>query len=78
MNGREKEFNEGIINDEKYKKCMEKLKGYTNKESNKETVVKYNKKEEIVTTQTVQIQQRMPTESSHKSVDKLIIFKQIK
>ena len=72
MNGREKEFNEGIVNDEKYKNCFEKLKGYTNKESNKETVVKYSKKEEMVTTQTVQIQQRMATESSHKSADKLI------
>lgn len=72
MNGREKEFNEGIVNDEKYKNCLEKLKGYTNKESNKETVVKYGKKEEMVTTQTVQIQQRMATESSHKSADKLI------
>ena len=72
MNGREKEFNEGIVNDEKYKNCLEKLKGYTNKESNKETVVKYSKKEEMVTTQTVQIQQRMATESSHKSADKLI------
>ena len=72
MNGREKEFNEGIVNDEKYKNCLEKLKGYTNEESNKETVVKYSKKEEMVTTQTVQIQQRMATESSHKSADKLI------
>ena len=72
MNGREKEFNEGIVNDEKYKNCLEKLKGYTNKESNKETVVKYSKKDEMVTTQTVQIQQRMATESSHKSADKLI------
>ena len=72
MNGREKEFNEGIVNDEKYKNCLEKLKGYTNKESNKETVVKYSKKDEMVTTQTVQIQQRMATESSHKSDDKLI------
>ena len=72
MNGREKEFNEGIVNDEKYKNCFEKLKGYTNKESNKETVVKYSKKDEMVTTQTVQIQQRMATESSHKSADKLI------
>ena len=72
MNGREKEFNEGIVNDEKYKNCLEKLKGYTNKESNKETVVKYSKKEEMVTTQTVQIQQRMATESSQKSADKLI------
>ena len=72
MNGREKEFNEGIINDEKYKNCFEKLKGYTNEESNKETVVKYSKKDEMVTTQTVQIQQRMATESSHKSDDKLI------
>ena len=72
MNGREKEFNEGIVNDEKYKNCLEKLKGYTNKESNKETVVKYSKKDEMVTTQTVQIQQRMATESSQKSADKLI------
>lgn len=72
MNGREKEFNEGIVNDEKYKNCFEKLKGYTNKESNKETVVKYSKKDEMVTTQTVQIQQRMATESSQKSADKLI------
>ena len=72
MNGREKEFNEGIVNDEKYKNCLEKLKGYTNEESNKETVVKYSKKDEMVTTQTVQIQQRMATESSHKSADKLI------
>ena len=72
MNGREKEFNEGIVNDEKYKNCLEKLKGYTNEESNKETVVKYSKKEEMVTTQTVQIQQRMATESSQKSADKLI------
>ena len=72
MNGREKEFNEGIVNDEKYKNCLEKLKGYTNEESNKETVVKYSKKDEIVTTQTVQIQQRMATESSQKSADKLI------
>ena len=72
MNGREKEFNEGIVNDEKYKNCLEKLKGYTNEESNKETVVKYSKKDEMVTTQTVQIQQRMATESSHKSDDKLI------
>ena len=72
MNGREKEFNEGIVNDEKYKNCLEKLKGYTNEESNKETVVKYSKKDEMVTTQTVQIQQRMATESSQKSADKLI------
>ena len=72
MNGREKEFNEGIVNDEKYKNCFEKLKGYTNEESNKETVVKYSKKDEMVTTQTVQIQQRMATESSQKSADKLI------
>ena len=72
MNGREKEFNEGIDNDEKYKNCLEKLKGYTNEESNKETVVKYSKKDEMVTTQTVQIQQRMATESSQKSADKLI------
>jgi len=72
MNGREKEFNEGIVNDEKYKNCLEKLKGYTNEESNKETVVKYSKKDKMVTTQTVEIQQRMATESSHKSADKLI------
>ena len=78
MNGREKQFKEGIANDEKYKKCLEKLKEYANKESNKEKVIKYNKnnnnkKEDIVaTTQIVQIQQRMPTESSQKSVDKLI------
>ena len=78
MNGREKQFKEGIANDEKYKKCLEKLKEYANKESNKEKVIKYNKNnnnknEDIVaTTQIVQIQQRMPTESSQKSVDKLI------
>ena len=72
MNGREKEFNEGIVNDEKYKNCLEKLKGYTNEESNKETVVKYSKKDKMVTTQTVEIQQRMATESSQKSADKLI------
>ena len=33
MNGREKEFKEGIINDEKYKSCLEKLKEYTNEDT---------------------------------------------
>ena len=33
MNGREKEFKEGIINDEKYKSCLEKLKEYTNNDT---------------------------------------------
>ena len=71
MNGREKEFNNGITNDEKYKKCLEKLKEYTIVES----TIKYNKKEEGVSTQVVQIQQNQFNKDSdniHQSEDNLI------
>ena len=70
MNGREKEFKEGIVNDEKYKNCLEKLKKYTEKES----VIKYNKKVDG-TTNVVHIDQnQINTESdnNHQSNKNLI------
>ena len=70
MNGREKEFKEGIVNDEKYKSCLEKLKEYTEKES----VIKYNKKVDG-TTNVVHIDQnQINTESdnNHQSNKNLI------
>ena len=70
MNGREKEFKEGIVNDEKYKNCLEKLKKYTEKES----VIKYNKKVDG-TTNVVHIDQnQINTESdnNHQSNNNLI------
>ena len=70
MNGREKEFKEGIVNDEKYKNCLEKLKKYTEKES----IIKYNKKVDG-TTNVVHIDQnQINTESdnNHQSNNNLI------
>ena len=62
-NGREKEFKEGIIHDEKYQSCITKLKEYTLKDSTKK------EKEKEGNTQVIHIQQ---SEHSHKTDDKLI------
>ena len=70
MNGREKEFKEGIVNDEKYKNCLEKLKKYTEKES----VIKYNKKVDG-TTNVVHIDQNqinIESDNNHQSNKNLI------
>ena len=70
MNGREKEFKEGIVNDEKYKNCLEKLKKYTEKES----VIKYNKKVDG-TTNVVHIDQNqinIESDNNHQSNNNLI------
>ena len=70
MNGREKEFKEGIVNDEKYKYCLEKLKKYTEKES----VIKYNKKVDG-TTNVVHIDQNqinIESDNNHQSSNNLI------
>ena len=70
MNGREKEFKEGIVNDEKYKNCLEKLKKYTEKES----VIKYNKKVDG-TTNIVHIDQNqinIESDNNHQSNNNLI------
>ena len=70
MNGREKEFKEGIVNDEKYKNCLEKLKKYTEKES----VIKYNKKVDG-TTNVVHIDQNqinIESDNNHQSNNSLI------
>jgi hypothetical protein len=71
MNGREKEFKEGIVNDEKYKNCLEKLKKYTEKES----VIKYNKKVDG-TTNVVHIDQNQinieSDNNNHQSNNNLI------
>ena len=70
MNGREKEFKEGIVNDEKYKYCLEKLKKYTEKES----VIKYNKKVDG-TTNVVHIDQNqinIESDNNHQSNNSLI------
>ena len=70
MNGREKEFKEGIVNDEKYKNCLEKLKKYTEKES----VIKYNKKVDG-TTNVVHIDQNqinIESDNNHQSSKNLI------
>ena len=70
MNGREKEFKEGIVNDEKYKYCLEKLKKYTEKES----VIKYNKKVDG-TTNVVHIDQNqinIESDNNHQSNNNLI------
>ena len=70
MNGREKEFKEGIVNDEKYKNCLEKLKKYTEKES----VIKYNKKVDG-TTNIVHIDQNqinIESDNNHESNNNLI------
>ena len=70
MNGREKEFKEGIVNDEKYKNCLEKLKKYTEKES----VIKYNKKVDG-TTNVVHIDQNqinIESDNNHESNNNLI------
>ena len=70
MNGREKEFKEGIVNDEKYKNCLEKLKKYTEKES----IIKYNKKVDG-TTNVVHIDQNqinIESDNNHQSNNSLI------
>ena len=70
MNGREKEFKEGIVNDEKYKNCLEKLKKYTEKES----IIKYNKKIDG-TTNVVHIDQNqinIESDNNHQSNNSLI------
>ncbi len=70
MNGREKEFKEGIVNDKKYKNCLEKLKKYTEKES----VIKYNKKVDG-TTNVVHIDQNqinIESDNNHQSNNNLI------
>jgi len=70
MNGREKEFKEGIVNDEKYKNCLEKLKKYTEKES----IIKYNKKVDG-TTNVVHIEQNqinIESDNNHQSNNSLI------
>ena len=70
MNGREKEFKEGIVNDEKYKNCLEKLKKYTEKES----IIKYNKKVDG-TTNVVHIDQNqinIESDNNHQSNNNLI------
>ena len=70
MNGREKEFKEGIVNDEKYKNCLEKLKRYTEKES----IIKYNKKVDG-TTNVVHIDQNqinIESDNNHQSNNSLI------
>ena len=70
MNGREKEFKEGIVNDEKYKNCLAKLKKYTEKES----VIKYNKKVDG-TTNIVHIDQNqinIESDNNHQSNNNLI------
>ena len=70
-NGREKEFKEGIIHDEKYQNCIKKLKEYTLKE----TQTKIQKKESSGTlTHVIHVQNstNKDGENTHKTDDKLI------
>ena len=70
-NGREKEFKEGIIHDEKYQNCIKKLKEYTRKE----TQTKIQTKESSGTlTHVIHVQNstNKDGENTHKTDDKLI------
>ena len=74
MNGREKEFKEGIAQDEKYKNCLKKLKEYTEKVQ-EEDDFKKKKTGEIV--QTIQVQ-NTKKKDTYKTESNIVTSKSIK
>ena len=70
-NGREKEFKEGIIHDEKYQNCIKKLKEYTRKEKPKNVQIKESSGS---LTHVIHVQNKRNKEgdNNHKTDDKLI------
>ena len=74
MNGREKEFKEGIVKDEKYKNCLQKLKDYTEKIQEENDL---RKKESGEIAQVIQIQ-NSKNKDNYKSEDNLMTTKAIK
>ena len=74
MNGREKEFKEGIVKDEKYKNCLKKLKEYTDKIQEEDD---FKKKETGEIVQVIQIQ-NTKNKDTYKTEENLITSKSIK
>ena len=70
-NGREKEFKEGIIHDEKYQNCIKKLKEYTRKEKPKNVQIKESSGS---LTHVIHVQNKRNKEgdNNHQTDDKLI------
>ena len=74
MNGREKEFKEGIAQDEKYKNCLKKLKEYTEKVQEEDD---FKKKETGEIVQTIKVQ-NTKKKDSYKTESNIVTSKSIK